>query len=226
MKTYTMDTAAAWVATIDTFQDGDVFRETNIDTMVESIGDRLGYLKTAADAAVEVGDTPTWTGLHTWAGAAAGIVITGDEGLTTGTLTCDGTSTLANLVASDAAEFQSTIDLATGNSVILWREGFGSDAAQSVSTTSDVVWVPQITANRIYTLSDVAAGKQGARIRIVRNRTADAFTLTVSRSDATVLGVISASNAGWIECMWTDFQEHWVVCGWGGTVTSLNTDVS
>src|SRR3972149_6424632 len=84
MKAYTIDLGAAWAATIETFQDGNVFRETNIDLMADSIADRLGYLKAQSDTFVAVGDNPvTWTGEHIFDGFPAtfndGIVSLGPD---------------------------------------------------------------------------------------------------------------------------------------------------
>ena len=83
--------------------------------------------------------------------------------------------------------------------------------------------VPTITANRSYTFSatNTPVGGFRKRVRIVRMRTADAFTVTVKRSDTSTIGVISASAQGWIDLEYNG--SNWVVGGWGGTVTSLLT---
>lgn len=64
---------------------------------------------------------------------------------------------------------------------------------------------------------------QGARVRIVRNSTSLAHTVTVQTSTPVTLGVISASAAGWIEVERMAGPANWVVVGYGGTVTSLST---
>lgn len=70
MKTLPIDTAAAWAATVSTFVDGDVFRESNIDLCVDSIADRIGYLKTTVDGKASVGANNAWTGTNAWAAAS------------------------------------------------------------------------------------------------------------------------------------------------------------
>lgn len=70
MKTLPIDTGAAWAGTVSTFVDGDVFRETNIDTCVDSIADRLGYLKTTVDGKASVGSNNVWTGTNAWGNTA------------------------------------------------------------------------------------------------------------------------------------------------------------
>lgn len=65
-KSLTIDTAASWAATITVPTDADVFQETVTDTYFDSIGDRLGYLKAAADAAPSLSGTNTWTGANTF----------------------------------------------------------------------------------------------------------------------------------------------------------------
>ena len=126
MKSYTIDTAAAWVGTIQTWQDGDVFRETNLDTITDSIADRLGYLKTKADAAGYLAAaSQTWTGLQTVSGAAGGIAITGDQGLVVsggGTVQCSvdaeftGATICATLSVSELRMATATLADATHRS--------------------------------------------------------------------------------------------------------------
>ena len=65
-KSLTIDTAAVWAATITVPTDGDTFQETQTDVYFESVGDRLGYLKTQADGAPSLSGTNTWTGANTF----------------------------------------------------------------------------------------------------------------------------------------------------------------
>lgn len=216
MKSLTISLAAAWAATIQSFVDGDVFRESNIDLQIASIGDRLGYLKTKADAAGYLAAAAqTWTGLQTVSGAAGGIAISGDQGLVLsggGTLQCGVDAEFTGPVAC-----QDTIDI---NGALYLPNATLADANATIATYG-LNRVPQLTANRSYTMpggggstlaviSASAAGwvelqdANGAVIRITRSRTADAFTVTI----------LGTPGSG---------ANQWRVSAWGGTVTSLDT---
>lgn len=214
MKTTTIDTAAAWAGTIATIQDGDPASEANMDLVSDSIGDRLGYLKTKADgAAYLAAATQTFTGAAVWSGAA------------TVTIDPDG----ANDIVADDVRFNST---ATSSLVLQAASNGGlygaiwidvitlTDANQSLSELADLEYrVPQLTANREYTLPG---------------------------GGVTTLGVIDASAAGWIEfrhssgvgkllftrprsadAFTVTFKgsSSWKVSRWGGTVSSLSATV-
>lgn len=218
MKSYTIDTAAAWSGSITTWQDGDVFRETNTDAVTDSIGDRLGYLKTKADgAAYLAAASQTFSGVATWAGASSGVVVSGDLGLTVGTFDVGGTATFSDVVDFNAGPV-------TFASAPVFNGGLKadystlSDADTTIGTPTKFEYrVPTLTANRSYgldgtanTLAIISASSQGwvelvhsttkQRVRVVRMRTADAFTVTVKGTAGT-----------------------WRIAAWGGSVTSLDT---
>lgn len=214
MKTATIDTAALWAGTISTWQDGDIFRETNTDTVTDSIADRLGYLKTKADAAGYIAAANTWTGENTFTTVASvtDFVVGGD-----GDMTVAAAATF-NSTATFNSEVSAANVLLTG--VVGPSYETLADSAASLSNVL-VHRVPTLTANRVYTLP---AGSDYQLALIVRNRTADAFTATLQTSTPTTLGVISASSAGWI-LVQKKPASVWVVVAWGGTVTSLDTTV-
>lgn len=218
MKSYTIDTAAAWSGSITTWQDGDVFRETNTDAVTDSIADRLGYLKTKADgAAYLAAASQTFSGLATWSGASAGLVVSGDFGLTTGLLTVGGQAIFSDEVQFNAGPvtFSSAPEL---NGGIKADYASLADADSTIGTPAKFEYrVPTLTANRAYGLDSttnilaiISASAQGwvelvhsttkQRVRIVRMRTSDAFTVTVRGTAGT-----------------------WRVSAWGGSVTSLDT---
>mgnify|MGYP000031138403 CR=1 FL=1 len=213
MKSYTIDTAAAWVGTIQTWQDGDVFRESNLDLMADSIADRLGYLKTKADgAAYLAAASQTFTGLQTISGVAGGVNITGDVGLSvtqTASFLSDIDVTGTAICNVVAAQTELRLPIATLPDANATISCFGRNR------------VPQLTANRSYTLpgggvatlaviSVSAAGwvefqdSNGNCLRVTRSRTADAFTVTI----------LGTAGSG---------ANQWRVTAWGGTVTSLDT---
>lgn len=66
MKSTAINTGASMPASITTFQDGDVFRESAIDLMIADIADALGYLQNIADDAALLAGANTWTGLQTF----------------------------------------------------------------------------------------------------------------------------------------------------------------
>ena len=219
MKTTTIDTAAAWAGTIATIQDGDPASEANMDLVSDSIGDRLGYLKTKADgAAYLAAATQTFTGAAVWDAANA---VTIDPDGTYGLELSSGADALfnGNVEVAGTAAFQGALSVTTTGTFLRDVQTL-ADANSSISATYESR-VPQITANRSYTLpgggsstlaviSASAAGwvelvrGDGWHLRVVRTRTADAFTVTI-------LGTVGSGGA------------QWRVSAWGGTVTSLDT---
>lgn len=223
MKSYTIDLAAAWAASLQTWQDGDVFRETNTDIVIDAIADRLGYLKTQSDTFVAVGDDPVvWTGEHSFNGGTTTLGTTVIDELN---VSSGGTLT-GTWIGVGSMTFGSTnnITFVGEGGGVLGRRSEGSDAATTFTTAADVVSVPQLTANRVYTARSTGPVPPfGARIRVYRARTADAFTVEIQREGGTSLATISASAQGWVDLF---FTTKWIVVGFGGTVTAVNTDVS
>lgn len=219
MKTTTIDTAAAWAGTIATIQDGDPASEANMDLVSDSIGDRLGYLKTKADgAAYLAAAAQTFTGSAVW---DAANVITIDPDGTYGLELSSGADALfsGNVEAVGTVALQGAVSI-TSTGTLLRDIQTLADASAAMSGTYEHR-VPQLTANRSYTLpggggstlaviSASAAGwvelvrGDGWHLRVVRSRTADAFTVTI-------LGTVGSGAA------------QWRVSAWGGTVTSLDT---
>jgi hypothetical protein len=213
MKTATIDTAALWAGTISTFQDGDIFRETNIDTMVDSIGDRLGYLKAKADAAAYVAADNTFTGNNTFTTASGGddLTVGGD-----GELIVNVGATMNGAMAIASAAFTGRIEIDAefnpGSNVL----------ADAAATCSAVLFqrVPTLTANRVYTLP---AGSDGDLAVLTRSGT-EAFTATLQDpTGSTTVGVISSGASGWIAAQ--KRGSNWVAVMWGGTVASIRTTV-
>ncbi len=213
MKTATIDTAALWAGTISTFQDGDIFRETNIDTMIDSIGDRLGYLKAKADAAAYVAADNTFTGNNTFTTASGGddLTVGGD-----GELIVNVGATMNGAMAIASAAFTGRIEIDAefnpGSNVL----------ADAAATCSAVLFqrVPTLTANRVYTLP---AGSDGDLAVLTRSGT-EAFTATLQDpTGSTTVGVISSGASGWIAAQ--KRGSNWVAVMWGGTVASIRTTV-
>lgn len=208
-KSLNIDTAASWAATITVPTDGDTFQETQTDAYFDSIADRLGYLKATVDTAVLTSGTQTVAGDKTF---------TGDTTFTPG-----GGSVVVNglvEVSGGIAMQSGPISLGAGAEGYYVRALTLADASVTIASNYETVRVPALTANRVYTLPAASYGL--VRIRFVRMRTADAFTATLQDpSGPTTLGVISASNAGWIEV--ESDGSSWKVVGWGGTVASLST---
>lgn len=119
-------------------------------------------------------------------------------------------------------------DVTTDRSGVIYRGFTGPDSDTSIDGKYDTYRVPTLTANREWSLiaiSGIQASTARRRIRVTRPRTADAFTLTLKRG-ATTLGVIPASQAGWIEFEYVaGGGVGWAVSAWSSNITSLNTDV-
>lgn len=170
MKNLTISLVAAWVATIRTFQDGDIFRESQIDLYSGDIADRLGWLKTNK---ADLSAANTWTATQTF--SPSGLV---------------------------AAIFNKQISFGGGltGAWLEHRVRVLGDANETPTLDAELYIVPQITANRTYTFGSYGGNPQ-RRIRIIRQRTADAFTVTVS--NGTTVAVIAASKPGWVELQYS-----------------------
>lgn len=218
MKTTAIDTAAVWGANLSTWQNGDTFNEANADTVVDTIGDRLGYLKTALDAKAGTGTANTFTEAQEIDDA---LTVNGDAfflgAVETGAIVTSGSVTV-----NGALEFD-----ASSSDGVVTRYMTGSDAAATITAAYDEVRVPTLTANRIWTVEDDPAPRDGARIRFYRASNLDAYTLTIRRETAvsgvTTLGVLNASAVTWLEIC---FQSgRWVVSGWSNDVSSIASTV-
>jgi hypothetical protein len=204
MKTITIDTAAAWVTTIRAIQDGEALSEANIsDIMADDVADRLGYLKTAVDGKATLSGSNNWTGVNTFTRAGGGYLV--------------AVNVIGELTLGDGAG--STSDYKSG---LLHREFVLPDANGSHFPIAETFIVPAITGNRTYTFNSPGAN-YGRRIRVVRRRTADAYTVTLA--GGTTQAVISASAAGWVDLEQSSGASDWRVVGWGGTVTSIDASV-
>ncbi len=205
MKNVTINTAAAWAGTFRSYQDGDIFRESNIDLSAGDLADRLGYLKATVDAKPDLDDANVWTEPQT----IDGSVFSGSAYL------------VAQHVIGEVT-FAESPDVDAYHSGVLHRELVLGDSSSSHYPTDDTFVVPQLTGNRVYTFNTVPVGNAGRRIRIARRRTADAFTVTIASGTGT-LAIISASNAGWVDIEQSSAGGDWRVVAWGGTVTSIDT---
>ncbi len=228
MKTVSIDTAALWGAGLRTWQDGDVFRESNTDLVIEDIGDRLGYLKAQADLAGYLAADQTWEGSNEFdtgtGGGAETISVIGDGdfklenggGLRVATGT-DGGSWVASAFTTNQdcdAEFGGV--LAFLERLVASTETL-ADAPATLSHAL-VHRVGTLTANRVYTLPSGTAGQLSL---IKRTRTADAFTVSLADGSGNI-GVISASQAGWMLAMCSS-GTTWVPIAWGGTLSTVGT---
>jgi hypothetical protein len=212
-KSLTIDTAAVWAGTITVPTDGDTFQETVTDTYFDSIGDRLGYLKTQVDGAVSLGGTNTWTGGQTFSGTAT----FNDDVALNGTTEANS-FTCSSLFVGSAGTFQSESPLTFSGTGALGFRGYSANTTANLSAEYDTCSVGTIAGNITLTLP---AGFAGKRYRVNRNRTTDAFTVTVNNPSAVAMGTISANAAGWLE--FERIGANWILIGYGGTVASLST---
>lgn len=220
MKTIAINLAAAWAATISSFQDGDVFRESQIDISMGTVADRLGYLKNAVDGKVAAGDNVTWTGTHnfsnttvtitngTWQGAGAPDLLFSGSTLEIGSVSVDG---------------EIGINTAAGSGIIS-RFIAGNDAAATINDAYDEYRIPTLSGNRVWTMGHTAGNvpRDGARVLVSRSA-AGANSLTLQREDTTTLAVIPAAAAGWVELL---FTTKWIVSRCSANCTSVNGDVT
>ena len=226
-KALTIDTAAAWAGTITTIQDGDPASEATMDLVMDSVADRLGYLKTREANAFPLASATTRTvsGLGTTDfssavnlnaltsinGALGLVVNTGSSvSISSGALLAH--AGLLNLTGSMAASYALLPD------------------ANATITMVFESRVPVITANRTYTLPSVAALPFGAgpryRIRITKADNANHQALIVEPVALGLLAALGSTNPyqGWVEFVANALGE-WRVSAWGGSASAITPAV-
>lgn len=196
-------TVAAWVASFSTWQDGDVFRESQIDIISGEMADRFGYLKNALDGKASLSGTNTWTAMQTIqpsdGGAPIGLRLYRELHFVS-TATSPGEATRAGL---------------HHRKVIL------PDVDGTYAPDGDTFIVPQTGGNRIYRFGP-NGGNDGRRIRIVRPRVGDAQTVTVQDSGSNTIAVFPSGAAGWIDIEFdVSKTPQWLPVSWSSTLTSV-----
>ncbi len=209
MKSLTINTGAAWVATLETYQDGDVFRESNIDLQAASVANHLGYLKTAVDGKASLSGPTFNTDSADFTVEGAGDAIF-DSAL----IANAGVALNNDVTVNAPAAFLAGVSL----SVVTV-----ADAAATIDAAVTQNRVPVITAARIYTLPATTGLVDGHLVLVTRPGTA-AFTVTVNDpTGPTTMGVIPDSQAGWILCV--KRSTSWRVAAWHVNTTSLHATV-
>ena len=99
------------------------------------------------------------------------------------------------------------------------REYVLTDTDETAIVSFDTARVPTITPNRTYRLASTGARR---RIVLIRHRTADAYTVTFKDNFAVTIGVVPASQAGFIvvehDATATPF---WRPIMWSSNITCL-----
>lgn len=223
MKNLTIDTAAAWAGTLTTIQDGDAASEATMDQVVDTIGDRLGALKTAADGKLSLasntdqtlsgtGDIVLSSGKEIIAGSSS-ILTLSSNGLSIGQSAINNVNALGQLRINYLGELK----LFDGSNFTLQSQVL-PDADGTISY-SPVSRVPTLTSNRTYTLTFIAVF--GSVVRIVRTVTSN-HSVTINGGASGTIAVIPANSQGWVECINAGGgTADWRVLEWGGTVTSI-----
>jgi hypothetical protein len=218
MKTLVINTLASWVATIRSFVDGDIFRESNIDLSMGDVADRVGYLKAQVDASGKLAGNNTWTGdniFDTGTGPAKIFRITGDWDAEIFSPLKAQTADFAEQVTfQDRAVVNGVLELAN----VLEFTSNATLADANVAITTLVARVPATGNNRVYTLP---AGSAGQLCFVVRARAADAHTITIQDPSGSVTqGVMPASAASWM-VLCANSSTSWRPLAWHSNVTSI-----
>jgi hypothetical protein len=210
MKSVTINLAAAWSAAIQTFVDGDVFRESNIDLNAGAIADRLGYLKTTVDGKASIAGANTFTGNNefdtdagTWEVSGGGDAV----------FTCSLLDANCNLRARSSAVVDGSLELLT---TLVLNSHVLPDASGTLPVGNICYRVPALTANRAY--GTPAASPDGKLLIFTRPRTADSFT-----AGLTGIGTVPVSEAGFIVAIVRGGA--WVPVLWSSNITGLSTAV-
>ena len=227
-KLLTIDTAAPWAGTVITITNGDPASEATIDAVMDSIADRLGYLKTRSEDSLRLvsGSVQALTGAGSIdfsrplnlnalvaLNSALGMVVNGGSGLSVASgafLAVDG---LINVTGALASEYQ-----------VL------PDANASITMGFFEHRVPALTAARIYTLPNVASLPFGAgpRYRLRVSKLDISTNHQANIIDPTGANMITLGSGvdrrGWAEFV-TSATGEWRVSAWGGDTSSFSSRV-
>lgn len=229
MKTLAIDTAAAWVGTLSTIQDGDPASEASMDLVVDSIGDRLGYLKSKADGAFPLASAS----LRTVSGAGQVVFATtlGVDFSSPATFSGTGSALLISSSRVMSLDTGARLNLAAG-AIASFGGGLGAtyETMGDANATLGLAYesrIPVITAARTYTLpaqSSFTALGVSLRKRVTKVSTS-AFICTISSPVSGTLATIDGGNhQGWVEFVASPATDgEWRVSAWGGNVNFIGT---
>lgn len=209
MKSLAINLLASWSAAIQSFVDGDVFRESLIDLMSGSIADRLGYLKTAVDGKASLAGSNAFTGdnefntdVSSWEVSGSGDAL----------FTCGLLDANCNVRARSDATVDGALTLLT---TLVLNSHVLPDASGTVPATYVCYCVPTLTANRAY--GTPAASPDGKLLIFTRPGT-EAFT-----AGLTGMGTVPSGQAGFIVAVVRGGA--WVPVLWSSNITGLSTAV-
>lgn len=139
--------------------------------------------------------------------------------------TFTGSQSFDNVIANTAGIGQATVTrlfLAIANDAgIRYNRSTLADADTTVGPNHQSYRIPEITADRLYTLT--VGQFSGQRVRFSRPRSADAFAVTIVEDGAGSLAVMNSSDNAWIEFEWNG--THWTTSAWGGAVATFTQTV-
>lgn len=209
MKNLTINLAAAWDTFISTFQDGDVFRESQIDISMGTIANRLGWLKTALEAKPDLADNNNWTGVNTFVPSSGNLSLI-----------------LYREVAFIATGVSPTEAARSG---LMRRTRTLPDASGTEAPDADTLVVPVLTTNnKTYTIGN-HTGNDGRTIRVFRPGPNNTFSATLRDSAGTTICVFpaDASDAmAWVDIEFSALKSPmWLPRGHGGKTTSLSNTI-
>jgi hypothetical protein len=216
VKDLAINLAAPWVGTFRSWVDGDIFRESNIDTQLGSIGNRLGYLYTQVwGRALLTGDNE-FAGNQAWVSGSAifGVPVEFTQGID-----ATGSTAVFDHVTAAGLEFLSSHDGLRHRRFIL------PDATHTLADVNyDHYRVPSLSSSVVYTLTD-HADYAGRRVRISRV-TVEAFSVRIRRSGtpSTNLITFGSGDKGWCDFE-ADGSGVWRLAAWYGAATVDTVEV-
>lgn len=221
MKTLSIANVA-WVATIRSFVDGDIFRETNIDLSMGDVADRLGYLKATVDSKGGLATDNTWTQgniFDSGGDTSAEFIVDGDADAILqgagGFIVNRNASFTGDVAFSEVLTITGGISLAP---VTL------ADAAAVLDATKFHHRVPTLNASRNYSCPPTASVGDGHTLRIEKLTTAATHEAIIKDADTvTTIAILTHTTQGWVEVV--KRGSNWRVAAWGGNAASLSTGV-
>lgn len=190
MKSILGNALAAWANTILSYNDGDVLRESTLDTVIQSTADRLAFLKAAVDGRAKLTGDNSFAGNQVWVSGSAifGVPVEFTQGID-----ATGQPLIVGDISADSLTFS------TGQGGAKKRPFILPDADHTLASVNhDRYRIPALTAARVYTLTNSAV-YNGRVVRFTRPGN-EAFAVRIRESSAApgvYIGTLASGNKGW-----------------------------
>lgn len=215
-KALSIDTSAAWAGTITTIQDGDPASEATMDVVMDSVADRLGYLKNSEANALKVASDSnvTVSGARTITFGNTNVTFNGNASVT-------GANGMS-VATGSRINFSADSYLVANHSRVYGALGLDFENLPNANATMGAVYesrVPTITANRTYQLPNPASTLgTSAFMRKRVSRYINGTHIVYIEYNAVQIALIQQTGAGlgFVDFVFDGAANTWVVSAMGG----------